>query len=115
MSPAPAPTEKLHYRVLLIDDDEVDRMRIERMLRGAVRHGWNTELVTAETKATGKAALQAGPFDCVLLDIRLPDGDGLELLRETGAVSGELPPIVMLTTLIDEATTLECLSLGAQD
>lgn len=108
-------TGKDRYRVLVIDDDEVDRMRVERMLRTASRHGWTAEIVTAETKAAGKAALQAESFDCVLLDIRLSDGNGMELLREVGAVSGETPPVVILTTLDDKSATLQGLALGAQD
>jgi CheY-like chemotaxis protein len=59
--------------------------------------------------------LQAEQFDCLLLDFRLPDGDGLELLAEAAATHLRLPPTVLMTTLNDRQTALKALSLGAQD
>ncbi len=103
------------YRILVVDDDQVDRMRVDRMLREAPHQGWVAEIEVAATKAAGKAALRNGTFECVLLDLRLPDGDGLELLVEIEATLGEMPPVVMMTTLNDEKTALHSLSLGAQD
>jgi len=71
--------------------------------------------VMTRSKAEGLAALQAEQFDCLLLDFRLPDGDGLELLAEAAATRLRLPPTVLMTTLNDRQTALKALSLGAQD
>jgi len=100
-------------RLLVIDDDEVDRMRVVRMLRGASE--CPAEIDVAVDKATGLTALRTRQYDCVLLDFRLPDGDGLELLREIQAVTGNCPPVIMETTLDHGATAVETLAQGAQD
>jgi DNA-binding NarL/FixJ family response regulator len=98
---------------LVIDDDEVDRMRVIRMLREAPE--CPAEIEVAVDKATGITALRARQYDCVLLDFRLPDGDGLELLKEIRAASGDFPPVVIQTTLDHGATAIETLAQGAQD
>jgi DNA-binding NarL/FixJ family response regulator len=98
---------------LVIDDDEVDRMRVIRMLREAPE--CPAEIEVAVDKATGITAIRARQYDCVLLDFRLPDGDGLELLKEIRAASGDFPPVVIQTTLDHGATAIETLAQGAQD
>ena len=100
-------------RILVIDDDEVDQMRIERLLRGMT--GCQIEIEAAVDKASGLAALRAKPYDCVLLDYRLPDGNGVELLHEMRAAHGECPPIILETTLDHGEVALEALAQGAQD
>ncbi|MEO5596488.1 MAG: HAMP domain-containing protein [Lysobacteraceae bacterium] len=63
-------------RLLVVEDDEAERMSIEEL----IRH----EDVHIETVATGTAALEAllhGAFDCAVLDLRLPDMSGFELLE----------------------------------
>ena len=92
--------------VLLIDDDEVDRTRVRRLLDGAhaVRE--------AATAAEGRAAAEAAPPDLVLLDVRLPDADGASLLPwfvERGL------PVVMLTGVEDAEVVVEAMQGGAAD
>ena len=110
-TPAPPGT----IRILIIDDDAVDRMRVERMFHSAMLFGWSIEYDTAENRALGLAALRAKQYDCVLLDFRLPDGDGLEMLADLKAQQGECPPVIMQTTLKDGETALKALAQGAQD
>ena len=100
-------------RVLVIDDDEVDRLRLARLLRQVP--GWRIVIDEAVDKATGRAALQAGSYDSVLLDFRLPDGDGMELLKEVEATKGECPPIILNTVLDDPAMGEALVAQGAQD
>jgi DNA-binding NarL/FixJ family response regulator len=100
-------------RLLVIDDDEVDRMRVVRMLRGAPECPADIDI--AVDKATGLTALRTHTYDCVLLDFRLPDGDGLDLLREIQAAAGNCPPIIIETTLDHGATAIDTLAEGAQD
>ena len=57
------------------------------------RPGW--QLVQATDLAQARAALAEGGFDLLLLDLHLPDGDGLELLQAPGR--GSLPPVLVLS------------------
>ncbi len=100
-------------RVLVIDDDEVDRLRLARLLRQVP--GWRIAIDEAVDKASGRAALQSRSYDCVLLDFRLPDGDGMELLQEVEAAKGECPPIILNTVLDDPAIGEALVAQGAQD
>ena len=100
-------------RVLVIDDDEVDRLRVQRMLRQAPE--WQAEVEVAVDVASGLAALRARPFDCVLLDYRLPDGEGPDLLKALRATEGQCPPIIVQTVLDHEVTAVATLAQGAQD
>jgi len=100
-------------RLLLVDDDEVDRMRVKRMLGQMAE--WQFEIDIASGVATGIAAIKAKTFDCVLLDFRLPDGEGFDLLKSVHAVDGDCPPILLQTVLDDESTAVAALALGAQD
>ena len=100
-------------RMLVIDDDEVDRMRVARMLRQIPE--WQVEVEVAVDKASGMAAICERQFDCVLLDYRLPDGEGIDLLKELNAKGRQLPPIIVETVLDDDETALRTLAAGAQD
>jgi signal transduction histidine kinase len=100
-------------RILVIDDDEVDRMRLARLLRQVSVRRFVIE--EAFDKASGIARIQASNYDCVLLDFRLPDGDGIELLRDLEAVKGECPPIIVNTVMDDETVGEQLVALGAQD
>ncbi|MBK8476655.1 MAG: response regulator [Opitutaceae bacterium] len=100
-------------RLLVVDDDEVDRMRIVRMLRLAPE--WQAEIDVAVDIASGVAALRGRTYDCVLLDFRLPDGEGPDLLRQLRAIEGECPPVILQTVLDHEATAVAALAAGAQD
>ena len=107
---APAPSS---LRVLVIDDDEVDRLRVLRMLRLVPE--WEAKVEVAVDLASGLTAIRAQSFDCVLLDYRLPDGEGPDLLKALRATEGQGPPIIMQTVLDHEATAVAALAQGAQD
>ncbi len=100
-------------RLLVIDDDEVDRLRIIRMLRLAPE--WQAEIDVAVDLASGAVALRSRAYDCVLLDFRLPDGEGPDLLRQLHANEGDCPPVILQTVLDHEATAVAALAAGAQD
>jgi PAS domain S-box-containing protein len=99
------------YRVLVVDDDEVDRMAVRRALRAA---GVDAELAEAADAPAALDALRAGGWDCVFLDYQLPGGDGLEVLRAARA-EGIDTPIVMLTGRGDQETAVEMMKAGASD
>jgi two-component system response regulator RegX3 len=93
-------------RVLLVEDDEPVAQSLRR---GLVRYGFEVEWVS-----TGGAALgHQGPYDVVLLDLGLPDTDGLDVckaLRERGDV-----PIIVISARSDETDRVVGLELGADD
>ena len=97
---------KLGAMKLLVveDDDEI----AEPMVRGLERAGYAVERVT-----NGAAALTVYDADLVVLDLGLPDVDGLEVCRRLRARSAL--PIVVVTARDDEADRVIGLELGADD
>ncbi len=90
--------------MLVEDEDSI----AEPLTEGLRREGFEVERV-----ATGAAALEAAPADCVLLDLRLPDTDGYAVcrsLRERSYV-----PIIMVTAKGEEVDRVIGLELGADD
>src|SRR5688500_10176863 len=69
-------------RILVVDDDEIDRMAVRRALKDA---GVDAEVVETGAGEQGRQILRAEPFDCALVDNLLPDIDGLHLLRALAA------------------------------
>ena len=94
--------------ILLVDDDAEIRQLVCDYL---ARYGICAQAVAGVDAA--RRALAAGGFDLVLLDIMLPDGDGLALCRELAA--GERVPIILLTALADESDRVLGLEMGADD
>ncbi|MCF4121359.1 response regulator transcription factor [Antribacter sp. KLBMP9083] len=92
-------------RVLLVDDDEPVATSLRR---GLIRYGYQVEWVT-----TGAEALQADPVDLVLLDLGLPDTDGLDVCRSLRA-RGDVP-IIVISARSDEVDRVAGLELGADD
>jgi two-component system, OmpR family, response regulator MprA len=96
-------------RVLLVDDDRAVRESIERALH---LEGYEVDCVGAGLPAIERQ--RAEPADAVVLDLRLPDVDGLDVCRQLRA-KGDRTPILMLTArdAIDER--VEGLDAGADD
>ncbi len=96
-------------RVLIVDDDAAVREGLAEALAG-VGHD-------AIEAADGEAALgrlDRGDIDAVLLDLRMPGLDGLEVLRRIGALP-EPPPVAVLTAVATATNTIEAMRLGAVD
>lgn len=98
--------------VLLVEDNPGDARLVREWLRDASPMGFDLIHVTCLADAINEA--QARPFDAVLLDLSLPDSNGLETLKRFEAVIPE-SPIVVLSGLQDEALALEAVREGAQD
>ena len=98
-------------KILVVDDDEVDRMAVKRTLIAA---GVKMELSEANGCAEAIATLQQQQFDCVFLDYLLPDGDGLGLVQRIRA-SGATVPLVVLTGQGDENIAVQLMKAGAYD
>lgn len=101
------------YRLLIVEDDLVDRRNYARLMSQLGSDAWQVE--QAEDGAAGLAAMRAGPFDCVLLDFSLPDMTAFEFLA-LAAVDGVLPcAVVMVTGHGNEAIAVESMKRGVQD
>ncbi len=98
-------------RILIIDDDNVDRMTVRRACKSA---GLNIEATEAQDGRVGLELLQTQVFDCALLDYLLPESDGLTILRAARA-AGVNTPIIMLTGHGDERLAVEMMRAGAND
>jgi DNA-binding NarL/FixJ family response regulator len=97
-------------RVLLVEDQTIVREGLRSLL------GFAKDLEVAGEASDGEEAVEAIPRiapDVVLLDIRLPKKNGLEVLQELAA-RGALPPTLILTTFDDDALLLEALKAGAR-
>jgi CheY-like chemotaxis protein len=78
-------------RLLVVEDDPAEQMSVTELLAHS-----DVEITTAATGAEALAAMRGGSFDCVVLDLRLPDMSGFELLESIQADSSlrQLPIIV---------------------
>ena len=97
-------------RVLLVEDDDGDAFLFEELLRDA---DLEVEVVRARTVADAERALPAD-IACVVLDLGLPDADGLAALHRLREAAPGVPMLV-LTGLSDTARGLEAVAAGAQD
>jgi CheY-like chemotaxis protein len=97
--------------LLIVDDNEHNRDLLSRQL---ARMGY---LVASESN--GRSALkrvEEQDFDLVLLDIIMPEMDGIEVLRRIrSAPRGQELPVIMISSLDDIDGAIRCLELGAQD
>jgi DNA-binding response OmpR family regulator len=90
---------------LVVEDEDAIA---DPLVAGLRREGYDVSRV-----ATGDGALQASPADLVLLDLRLPDIDGLDVCRQLRERSRT--PIIVLTARGEEADRVVGLELGADD
>ena len=96
-------------RVLVVEDDEI--------LRGAVETGLGMTGFTVdavETAEDARAAFRAWDYDAIVLDIALPDGSGLDLLRRWRK-EGSTIPVLMLTARNASRDRIQGLDSGADD
>lgn len=96
-------------KILIIEDDP----QIAKILSLNLKYaGYATQF--AHTFKDGMKDLKEEQFDLVLLDIGLPDGDGLDLCQRLRQ-SGDDIPILFISAKTDEATVVQAISQGADD
>ncbi len=106
--------DKPIIRLLLVDDDQFDRMACKRAL--VQNQDCEFVLFEADTANQGLNIARSEQLDCILLDYHLPDLSGVEFLSELAEESGELPvPVIMLTGSDNAMIAVDALKLGARD
>ncbi len=96
--------------VLVVDDEPDIRELVCEILEDE-----GFEVATAESVAAARTALRRRRPDLVMLDVWLPDGDGIGLLREWGEGDGLPAPVVMISGHGTVETAVEATRLGAYD
>lgn len=105
---------KRDIAILVVDDSREDRRLFKYLLDEIQDRQWN--VTEAESGAEGLKLCHEEQFDCVLLDYRLPDQNGLEFMTNLGSGVCQLPvPVVMITGRGDDSIATEALRRGAQD
>jgi DNA-binding response OmpR family regulator len=94
--------------LLILDDDRALAAMLVEYLQG-----FGMRVDTAATVADGLAKFAATPYDALILDVMLPDGDGFDVCRTLRARSRV--PVLMLTARGDPADRIVGLELGADD
>lgn len=98
-------------QILIVDDDEVDRIALQRALKGT-----HLDVVISEA-ANAEIALQMidqSDCDCIFLDYNLPGANGLALTQQIRC-RGIRTPIIVLTGQGNEQTAVELMKAGASD
>ncbi len=99
-------------RILLIDDDAVDRAAVRRAL---AKSGLAHTLTEAAGGEEGERLASEETFDCILLDYRLPGVDTFALLKTLLAAEGEARAVLMLTGEADPDLATRLMRTGALD
>lgn len=97
--------------VLVIDDDDGVRQIIQISLEASA--GW--EVLTASSGKEGIAIAQSHPLDLILLDVMMPEEDGIEVLQKLQAHSTTTSiPTLFLTAKAQESERQQFMDLGVQ-
>ncbi|HSX51877.1 MAG TPA: diguanylate cyclase, partial [Cellvibrio sp.] len=100
-------------KLLLIDDNELDRQAIVRTFK---KTEWDITIAQASSASEGLEQFDSSDFDAVLLDYRLPDIDGMEVLQLLNKHPSHHAAIIILTgASADDDLEREFIEAGAQD
>ena len=97
-------------RTILVVDDETPILESLEMFLGEKGY----QVITAATGADGEMKFRQHHPDVVMLDIRLPDKNGLDILREMLGIANP-PKVIMMTAFQDMETTIEAMKSGAYE
>ncbi|MCK8130276.1 EAL domain-containing protein [Pseudoalteromonas sp. 2CM39R] len=99
-------------KLLIVDDDAVDREQIRRMIS---RSNIQAKISEASSIESSMSYLEHREFDCVIVDYRLGIGSGLTLLDNIRKSVNNHCAVIMITGLGDEKIAAEAMRLGASD
>src|SRR5512138_2358084 len=94
-------------KIILLEDDLVVRRNLEQQLRQR-----RYDVTTAGTLAAAQDILARDTFDLIFVDVRLPDGDGTDLLREL-QTRPQRPLAVIITGFGSVESAVDCMRNGA--
>jgi len=97
------------HKVLIVDDEKAIRWSLGEALEG---QGYEVE--QAENGKKCLKLFQSDPADIVILDLKLPDTDGIQILKKIKAEDGNVP-VIMMTAYGEVETAVEALKAGAYD
>jgi serine phosphatase RsbU (regulator of sigma subunit) len=97
--------------LLLVEDDRADALLVEELIADAEA---DISFIWAQSISDAERMLAETRPDCVLLDLNLPDANGIEALRRLGSLDATIP-IIVLTGLTDEHFGVSAVASGAQD
>src|SRR4051812_8621849 len=106
---APAKEQTASARVLVVDDERSMRELLSIVLR---REGYDVTI--AENGRAAVAAMERGRFDLLISDIKMPDMNGVDVLREAKRIDADILGI-MITAFASADTAIEAMRLGAHD
>jgi PAS domain S-box-containing protein len=101
----------IHARVLLVDDNATNRKVASQIL---IKAGCEVETVRSGQEAIDRLILDSG-FDLVLMDIQMPEMDGIETTRRLKGMGISLPPIVAMTAYAMKEDRERFLTAGMDD
>ena len=96
-------------RVLLVEDNPIIGNAVQDHLRA---EGWSVDW--SMTLESAMAAVADGAYDAILLDLRLPDGSGLALLKDMEA-RADLTPVIVMSAYDQLSDQMTAMSIGAVD
>ncbi|MDO6557877.1 two-component system response regulator [Paraglaciecola chathamensis] len=101
-------------KVLIVDDDVVDRKVVKRTL--CASSDSHHDVQEATSAAQGMSLLSSSQFDVILLDYRMPEVDGIEMVSDMRAKPDMgNTAIVMISAYDEPSLALDCIEAGAQD
>lgn len=104
---------KAMHNILIIDASDTDREHIKHCMMAQARDR-HYRFLEAHTGASGMLLVQSTHIDCILLDDKLPDMPGIEVLRIV-ASRPDAPPVVIFTEDGSDRDAVDVIQLGAQD
>lgn len=99
----------MSYRILLVEDDDATRGHMAEVIE---THAEFTLTGAARDCKTARQALAGRPPDAMLCDLGLPDGSGLDLVREAGRLSSP-PAVMVISGFGDERHVVDAIKAGA--
>ena len=105
----------MEKQILLVEDNAQFRVNFVRAVeRALAAEPLDIVFVEAGSLAEARARLRDGGLDAALIDVGLPDGDGLDLVREVyDGTAGRIPTLV-LTAYLDHTVAARAMDEGAQ-
>jgi CheY-like chemotaxis protein len=111
--PSDSPSQARPLLILAVEDEEMNLLLLRAVLKTASRPRLaGARLVEARSISAARRALDSDAVDLVLLDVRLPDGDGLELARELAA-RPDRPGVLIMSASVLPAEREKAMAAGA--